>query len=154
MSKANVLFLCTGNSARSQMAEAFLRAYAGDHMVAHSAGITPKGLHPYTVQVMEEIGLDMSGHTSKGVRQYLGHKHFGYLIIVCADAEENCPVIFVNVGQRLFWPFDDPARAIGSEAEKLAKFRAVRDQISQKIQDWLAELRVPVAALGRPGEAG
>ena len=141
----NVLFLCTGNSARSQMAEAWLRHYAGDHLTAYSAGLEPKGLNPLTVQVMEEAGIDMRGHRSKHTREYLGHKYFGFLIIVCADAEENCPVIFVNVGKRMFWPFDDPARFEGTDAERLAKFREVRDQIASRICKWLAELNIPLA---------
>jgi arsenate reductase len=149
----NVLFLCTGNSARSQMAEAWLRHYAGDHLTAYSAGLEPKGLNPLTVKVMEEVGIDMRGHRSKHTREYLGHKYFGYLIIVCADAEENCPVIFVNVGKRLFWPFDDPARFEGTEAERLAKFRAVRDQIAARIRAWLAELGIPLAQAPSAPEA-
>ncbi len=143
--KAKVLFLCTGNSARSQMAEAFLRHYAGDSFEAYSAGLEPKGLHPYTVRVMEERGVDMSSHRSKSVREYLGYVNFGYLIIVCADAEEKCPVVFVGVSQRMFWPFEDPAAFPGPEDEKLAKFRAVRDQIDARVREWLASLNVAVA---------
>jgi arsenate reductase len=148
MAKANVLFLCMGNSARSQMAEAFLRHYASDHFEAYSAGMEPKPLNPLTVQVMEEIGIDMSQARSKGIREYLGHKNFGYLIVVCSDAEEKCPVMFVNVFKRMFWPFEDPARFEGSEAEKLAKFRQVRDQIAGRIREWLAEEGIPAAAAG------
>ncbi len=143
--KAKVLFLCTGNSARSQMAEAFLRHYAGDSFEAYSAGLEPKGLHPYTVRVMQERGLDMSGHRSKNVREYLGYVNFGYLIIVCADAEEKCPVVFVGVSQRMFWPFEDPAAFSGPDDEKLARFRAVRDQIDARVREWLASLNVAIA---------
>ena len=144
MSKANVLFLCIGNSARSQMAEAFLRHYASNDFEAHSAGVEPKPLNPLTVQVMEEIGIDMSQARSKGIREYLGFKNFGYLVVVCSDAEEKCPVIFVNVFKRMFWPFEDPARFQGSDEQKLAKFREVRDQIDQRIREWLAEENVLV----------
>lgn len=146
MAKANILFLCMGNSARSQMAEAFLRHYASEHFDAYSAGVEPKGLNPLTVQVMQEIGIDMSQARSKSTREYLGYKYFGYLIVVCSDAEEQCPVIFINVRQRLFWPFEDPARFQGTDAQKLVKFREVRGQIDARIREWLAEQNIPVGA--------
>jgi arsenate reductase (thioredoxin) len=140
MSKTKVLFLCTGNSARSQMAEALLRSHAGDRFEVHSAGLEPKGINPYTRQVLEESGLDLSGHTSKDVGQYLGRDHFGYLITVCSHAEENCPTTFLGVSSRLHWPFEDPAAFQGSDAQILGKFREIRDQIDRRIQEWLAEL--------------
>lgn len=139
MNKAKVLFLCTGNSARSQMAEAFLRKYGGEHFEAHSAGLEPKGLHPFTVQVMNEIGIDLTGQTSKDVTTYLGKMNFGYLITVCANAEQRCPRTFLGVSQRLHWDLDDPAAVEGSDDEKLAKFRLVRDEIAIKIRAWLKE---------------
>jgi arsenate reductase len=139
MSKIAVLFLCTGNSARSQMAEAFLHKYGGDRFEVHSAGLEPKGINPYTVRVMNEIGIDLNGQRSKDVMEYLGRKHFGYLITVCAHAEENCPTTFPGVSQRLHWPLEDPAAFQGSDEAKMAKFREVRDQIGQRIQDWLKE---------------
>jgi arsenate reductase len=89
------------------------------------------------VQVMEEIGVDMSGHFAKGLTQYLGKVHFGYLITVCSRAEEKCP-IFPGMGTRLHWPFEDPATFQGTPEEKLAKFRQVRDQIETAVRDWLA----------------
>lgn len=141
MSNAKVLFLCTGNSARSQMAEALLRHYAGDHFEVYSAGLEPKGLNPYTVQVMNEVGLDLSQHTSKDVFQYLGRVNFGYIITVCSNAEARCP-IFPGISYRLYWPFDDPAAVEGTADEKLAKFREVRDQIDQRIRAWLIEQRL------------
>jgi len=137
MNKTKVLFLCTGNSARSQMAEAFLRQLAGDRFDAFSAGLAPKGIHPFTRQVLAEAGLDISGQTSKDVAQFLGRVHFGYLITVCSNAEAHCP-IFPGVSVRLHWPFDDPAAAEGSEAERLAGFRRVRDEIKARIEAWLA----------------
>jgi len=137
----NVLFLCTGNSARSQMAEAFLRQMGGEAFEVFSAGMEPKGLHPLTVQVMEEIGYDLSGHRSKGFQEFLGKKHFHYLVTVCDDAEKNCPRIWPGVQQRLHWSFEDPAAFEGNPEEQLAKFRQVRDQIREKIQNWLAELK-------------
>jgi len=139
MSKQKILFLCTGNSARSQMAEAFIRKYADDRFEAHSAGLEPKGLNPLTVKVMEEVGIDLSGQTSKSVEVYLGKTLFQYLVTVCDDADKNCPTVWPGVSTRLHWSFQDPAVVEGSEAEKLAKFREVRDLIDQKIQNWLAE---------------
>jgi arsenate reductase len=139
MSKTAVLFLCTGNSCRSQMAEAFLRKYGGDRFKAYSAGLEPKGIHPLTKQVMDEIGIDISGQCSKDVMEYLGRRHFGYLITVCAHAEANCPTTFPGVSSRLHWPLEDPAAFEGSEEDKLNKFREVRDQIEQLIKTWLEE---------------
>ncbi len=134
--KTRVLFLCTGNSARSQMAEAILRIYAGDRYEVHSAGLEPKGLHPLTVRVLDEIGADTSLLTSKPLTTYMGRLHFGYLITVCSKADERCP-IFPGMGVRLHWPFDDPAAFQGSDAEKLTRFREVRDQIAARIRAWI-----------------
>ena len=139
MQTSKVLFLCTGNTARSQMAEAFLRRYASDRFEAYSAGLEPKGIHPLTVQVMDEVGIDLSGQRSKDVIEYMGRKHFGYLITVCAHAEANCPTTFPGVSQRLHWPLEDPAAFEGSEEGKLDKFREVRDQVEQQIKAWLGE---------------
>ncbi len=138
MEKIRVLFLCTGNSARSQMAEAFLRHYAGDRFEVYSAGLEPRGINPYTIRVMEEIGYDLKDHSSKAVAQFLFREHFGYVITVCTRAEANCP-IFPGVPKRLSWPFEDPAAFEGSEDEKLAKFREIRDQINERVQAWLRE---------------
>ena len=139
MQVEKVLFLCTGNSARSQMAEAFLRGYAGDRFEAYSAGLEPKGLNPLTVRVMEEVGYDLKGQTSKNLNVYLGKVNFDYIITLCDDADQRCP-FFPGGGKRLHWPFEDPAAARGAEAEKQAKFRQVRDQIEMRIQDWLQEI--------------
>ncbi len=138
MEKPRVLFLCTGNSCRSQMAEAFLRKYGGNQFEVYSAGLEPKPINPLTIRVMEEIGIDMSGQYSKLLAQYLGKVHFSYLITVCSKAEEKCP-IFPGMGIRLHWPFEDPAAFEGSDEEKLAKFRQTRDMIDQKVQAWLEE---------------
>ena len=132
-----VLFLCTGNSARSQMAEAFLRKYAGDRFEAHSAGLEPKGVNLYTIQVMQEVGLDISDQTSKGVDTYLGKVLFQYLVTVCDDADKNCPTVWPGVNQRMHWSFEDPAAFEGTDDEKLARFREIRDQIEQRIKVWL-----------------
>jgi arsenate reductase len=140
----NVLFLCTGNSARSQMAEAFLRTLAGEKFEAHSAGLKPKGVNPFTVHVMREKGIDISSQTSKGVDAYLGKALFQYLITVCDDAEENCPTVWPGVNQRMHWSFEDPAAYKGTDEEKLAKFRQIRDQIEQRIKAWLEEQGVSI----------
>ena len=139
MSKARVLFLCTGNSTRSQMAEAFVKKYSGGQFEAYSAGLEPKGIHPYTERVMEEIGVSLKGQYSKHIKEYMGKMHFGYLIILCQEAEKNCPTVFPGIGQRLHWLLEDPSAFVGSDDEKLAKFREVRDQIDQRIKAWLAE---------------
>ena len=139
MDKPNVLFLCTGNTARSQMAEAFLKKYAGDRFEVFSAGYDPQVINPFTRKVMEEKGFDLSGHYSKGPGEFLGKKNIRYLIIVCGNAESRCPKTFPGVLFRMFWPFDDPATATGTEAEKLERFRQVRDQVDHRIQAWLKE---------------
>jgi arsenate reductase len=144
MQKTKVLFLCTGNSARSQMGEAFLRRYAGDHFKVHSAGLKPQGINPWTITVMEEIGYDLSGQESTDVTKYLGREHFGYLITVCAHAEEHCPKTFLGVSERIHWPIQDPAAFKGSEKETLRRFRKARDEIDARIKAWLAELGIPV----------
>ncbi len=137
--KPRVIFLCTGNSARSQMAEAFLRKYAGDQYEVFSAGLDPKGIHPYTLKVMEEIGINMDGHYSKSLKMYLAKVHFAYLFTVCSNAEKNCPRTFLSSGIHRHWEFEDPAAFIGSQEKKLDKFREVRDLIEARIKSWLAE---------------
>ena len=140
MNQQRVLFLCTGNSARSQMAEAFLRKYGSGRFEAYSAGLEPKGMNPLTVQVMKEAGIDVSGQRSKGIPEYLGKVLFQYLITVCDDAEKNCPTVWPGVNQRLHWHFEDPAAVQGTDEQKLAKFRQVRDLMEQKIISWLDSL--------------
>lgn len=121
------------------MAEAFLRAYGGEVFEVYSAGLEPKGMNPLTIRVMNEIGFDLKGQYSKGVDQYLGRVLFQYLITVCDQADKNCPVVWPGISHRMHWSFEDPAALEGSEVEKLDKFREVRDQISRKVQEWLAE---------------
>ena len=140
MEKPRVLFLCTGNSARSQMAEAFLCKYGGDQFEVHSAGLDPTVINPFTVKVLEEIGIDTSGQYAKSLETYLGKVHFSYLITVCTNAEERCP-IFPGMGTRIHWPFEDPAAFQGTDEEKTEKFREVRNQIEEKIKGWIAELK-------------
>lgn len=135
MSKPKVLFLCTGNSARSQMAEGYLRHIAGDKFEALSAGIEPKGLNPLAVEAMQEIGIDISQQTSKDVKEFLG-QGIPYVITVCDNAKQRCP-IFPRTYKFLNWSFDDPAEATGSHDEKLSVFRRVRDEITQRIKQEL-----------------
>ena len=137
MNKIRVLFLCSTNSARSQMAEAFLRSYAGDRFEAHSAGIEPKEIHPLTKKVMDEIGIDISGQYSKSLKDYMGKIHFGYLITVCDEADKKCPTTFPGMGQRLRWSLEDPTQFVGTEEEKLKKFREIRDQIKKRVKEWV-----------------
>jgi arsenate reductase len=132
-----VLFLCTHNSARSQMAEAFLRRYAGEQFEVYSAGLEPGEINPYTRRVMEEVGLSLEGQRSKGLSEYLGKDHFSYLVTVCDRAEKLCPV-FPGMGTRLHWSLEDPSEAKGSEEEKLAKFRQVRNEIRIKVLKWVS----------------
>lgn len=139
MDKQKILFLCTGNSARSQMAEAFVRKYAGDTFEAHSAGLEPRGVNPLTIRVMNEVGIDISNQFSKGIEVYLGKMLFQYLITVCDDADKNCPTVWPGVNTRMHWSFEDPAKFEGTEEQKLAKFRKVRDLMQKKIKEWLAE---------------
>ena len=120
------------------MAEGLLRQFAGDHFEVYSAGLEPKSVNPYAIRAMQEIDIDISGHRSKDVMEYLGRVNMGIVITVCSNAEERCP-IFPFTTQRLHWPFEDPAAFMGSEAETLAKFREVRDQISERLQAWLRE---------------
>ncbi len=130
--KTKVLFLCTGNSCRSQMAEGFLRAFGGEAFEAYSAGIKPTTLNPLAVEVMREVGIDISGQRSKDASEYLGTR-FPYVITVCDNAREHCP-IFPGPCIRDHWPFEDPAEAAGSRDERLAIFRKVRDEISARVR--------------------
>jgi len=135
--KQKVLFLCTANSARSQMAEAFLRRYAPDRFEAYSAGLEPKEINPLTKQVMSEVGIDISGQRSKPLSEYMGKVHFGYLVTVCSQADEKCPSTFPGMGRRIRWNFEDPTAFVGTAADKLNKFREIRDQIKNTILEWV-----------------
>jgi len=120
------------------MAEAFLRAYAGDRFEVHSAGVDAKGfILPDVIAVMKELGINMEGQKSKSVTEYLGKLHFAHVITVCSDAEKNCPTAFLNMGTHEHWSFDDPAALDGGEDERLNRTREVRDQIASRIQEWL-----------------
>jgi arsenate reductase len=134
--KPRVLFLCTHNSARSQMAEALLRALAGDRFEVASAGTEATGVHPLAVQAMAEAGVDLRAHTSKTVDRLIGQR-WDYVITVCDAANEACPA-FPEQSSRLHWSFPDPSRATGAEHERLDAFRRVREQIRGRLADWLA----------------
>ncbi|MGD9763591.1 MAG: arsenate reductase ArsC [Candidatus Binatia bacterium] len=136
MLKTRVLFLCTGNSARSQMAEGFLRHLAGGRFEAVSAGINPTVVNPLAIKAMRELGIDISAQRSKSAGSLLG-QHFPYVITVCDKANERCP-IFPGVVKRLHWPLRDPAAATGTEGERSAVFRAVRDEIHQRVRGFIA----------------
>ena len=130
-----VLFLCTGNSCRSQMAEGWLRHYAGNRVEVFSAGTKPGGLNPMAVAVMRESGVDISSHRSKHVDE-LANVDFLFVINVCDAARQECPA-FPGALYQLQWSFDDPAEATGSEEEKLAVFRRVRDEIAEQVRTFV-----------------
>lgn len=133
--KPKVLFLCTGNSCRSQMAEGLLRSMAGERMEAYSAGTDPQGINLGAVAAMEELGIDIAGQKSERVDSYLG---FGIdtVITVCDRAATNCPTFPERV-RRLHWSFDDPASAQGTDEQRIAVFRRVRDEIGAALRSWL-----------------
>ncbi|MBN2536805.1 arsenate reductase ArsC [candidate division WOR-3 bacterium] len=141
--KPAVLFLCTANSCRSQLAEAILRQAAGDRYVALSAGLEPAdAIHPLALRVLTEKGYPVAGLRPKGVREFLGHRRVNHVIVVCASAAQACPTVWPGGAERLYWPIDDPAAAGGSEEETLARFRQARDEIEQRIADWLDAQRL------------
>jgi arsenate reductase (thioredoxin) len=134
--KKSVLFLCTHNSAGSQMAEGLLRHRTGDRFEAHSAGTEATHVRPLAVRAMEEVGVDISGQESKTLDRYLGQT-LDYVVTVCDEANEACPV-FPGAKRRLHWSFEDPSAASGTEEERLAVFRSVRDRIGARIEGELA----------------
>ncbi len=145
--KTRVLFLSTGNSARTQMAEALLRHYASDRFEAFSAGLQPGGvIAPYARRVMEEIGVSLEGQHPKHVRQYMGWIYFGYCVVLCSVAEERCPTTFPCVGEILYWPFEDPAAVVDGDVEMLTEFREVRDEIERRLREWLTSPSSQAAA--------
>lgn len=134
--KKRVLILCTGNSARSQMAEGLLRHDGGEGFKVESAGVEPSHVRPLAIEVMREIGIDISGHRSKSVDEFLGQE-FDYVITVCDNANERCP-IFPGRTKRIHWSFDDPAAAQGDEEKRLAMFRRVRDEIRERLRKFIS----------------
>jgi arsenate reductase len=138
MENIKVLFICVHNSARSQMAEAFANKYGEGKVFAESAGLEPGILNPLVVEVMKEKGIDISGNKTKSAFDfYKQGKLYNYIITMCDEAQsERCP-IFPGQATKLHWGFEDPAAAKGSREEKLAKIRLIRDQIEEKIKNWL-----------------
>jgi arsenate reductase (thioredoxin) len=143
MSPVRVLFVCTGNSARSQMAEAVLRRLGGDDFEVHSAGTEPKGVHPLTLRVLADAGIDWSAATSKSVQEFLGQP-FDYVITVCDNARQTCPV-FPGVHRSLHWDLEDPAEVEGSPADKLAAFERTYAELLERIGPFAEAARQPAA---------
>jgi arsenate reductase len=139
--KNRVLFVCIHNSARSQMAEAFLNQICGDLFEAHSAGLEPGKLNPIVVEAMQEVGIDISGNQTKtAFDMFKSGKRFAYVVTVCDETSaERCP-IFPGITTRLHWTFSDPSSFSGTHEERLAKTRAVRETIKQRIEEWCREI--------------
>ena len=137
--KQRVLFLCTHNSCRSQMAEGLINHYLGDRFQVFSAGTEATRVSPLAIQVLAELGIDISGHRSKTLDEFAGQQ-FNYVITLCGDANEQCPIFFGDV-QRVHIGFDDPSRLIGTPEEVLPEFRRVRDEIRKKLTDYLTGVR-------------
>jgi len=136
--KLRLLVLCTGNSARSQMAEGLFRKVLGDRFNVFSAGMRPSSVRPEAITVMAEFGIDISGQRSKSVDEFRGQE-FRYVVTVCDSAKESCPV-FPGRSERIHWSFEDPAAVKGAEEERLAAFRRVRDQIAARVREFAAGL--------------
>jgi arsenate reductase (thioredoxin) len=134
-----VLFVCTGNSARSIMAEALLRHHGGDEFEVHSAGTVPRGVNPLTLKVLEDAGIDASSARSKSVEEYLGQE-FDYVVTVCDEARQVCPV-FPGVHESLHWGYEDPAEATGTDQEKLVVFRRVFVQLGERVRQFAVVTR-------------
>jgi arsenate reductase len=139
--KPSVMFVCSHNSARSQMAEGWLRHLAGDAFEVYSSGVEPGKLRPEAVTVMNEVGIDIAHQQAEGVGVYLGKVDVQYLVIVCSAAEKSCPAAWPGVIGRFFWNLPDPSAAQGDEAHRLAVFRDVRDQIRARIEPFLEQVR-------------
>ncbi|MDR7402945.1 MAG: arsenate reductase (thioredoxin) [Armatimonadota bacterium] len=148
--KPVVLFLCTGNSCRSQMAEGFARALGGERVEVYSAGLEPAGLHPRAVAVMAEAGIDISGQTSDPLDPEV-LRRADLVVTLCGDARDRCPVTPPAV-RHLHWPLPDPARAAGGEEAVMAVFRSVRDEIRARVWELLADFPLEASA-GWEGEA-
>lgn len=146
--KSRVLILCTHNSARSQMAEGFLRSVAGDRFEVASAGTEAARVHPLATRAMAEIGIDLGGHTSKTLDAFR-EQSWDYVITVCDSAAERCP-LFPGPARRIHWSFEDPSAAKGTDGERLTVFRRVRDQITARLRAWLTEPDAASASAAAP----
>ena len=136
-----ILVLCTGNSARSQMGEGLFRKEGGAEYEVQSAGTKPSHVRPEAIAVMKEIGIDISGHRSKSVDEFSGQA-FDYVVTVCDNARDNCPVFPAGTA-RIHWSFEDPAAVEGGEAERQTAFRRIRDQIHERVKTFFRDQRVP-----------
>jgi len=134
MNKKRILFLCTGNSCRSQMAEGFLRHMAGDRFEVFSAGVKPTQVNPLAIKVMAEAGIDISKHRSKSAMEFISQQ-FDYIITVCDNAKQTCPV-FPGKHEKIHWDLEDPAEAQGNEEERLSFFRRIRDEIKSMVNNF------------------
>lgn len=135
----NILVLCAQNSARSQMAEAFLRKHGGDRFAVYSAGLHPTDIHPFTRLVMSEAGLPLDGYRAKSVGEFLGKLNVHHLVIVCERTERECPKLFLGALRQHSWPFPDPAAVEGPPERQIAAFRKVRDDIERRVLEWLGD---------------
>lgn len=133
-----VLFLCTHNSSRSQMAEGLLRARGGPAFDVFSAGTEPRTVHPLAIKAMQELGIDLSGHVAKGIDAFAAQPAMDLVITVCDEAQEACP-FFPNARKQVHWGFPDPSRVTGTEEERLAAFRHIRDLIAAKVSRFLEQ---------------
>ncbi|MDR3043993.1 MAG: arsenate reductase ArsC [Desulfovibrio sp.] len=141
MHAIRVLFLCVHNSARSQMAEAFLRKHGGQAFLAESAGLEPGPLNPLAIKVMQEVGIDISGATARSVFELFSQgRMYDHVVTVCAEGEAQCP-LFPGVVRRHHWPFDDPAGLVGDEEQRLRATRMIRDAIEARVKEFVASLR-------------
>ena len=142
MAKQNILFICVHNSARSQMAEAFLNQICGGRFAAESAGLEPGTINPLVVEVMREVGIDLSRKQTQAVFEvWKSGKLFQYVVTVCSESEaKGCP-IFPGMATRLHWPFPDPSQVTGTHDERLQQVRKIRDSIRTKIEQWCEEIR-------------
>ena len=137
--RIRVLILCTGNSARSQMAEGLLRHDGGEAFLVESAGIEPSFVRPEAIEVMRELGIDISGHRSKSIDEFTAQS-FDHVITVCDNAKQNCP-IFPGLAQRIHWSIEDPAAVGGNEQIRLSAFRTARDDLRGRLQEFMVSAR-------------
>ena len=140
MDRQRVLFLCAHNAARSQMAEALLRHHAGDRFEVCSAGLEPTNIHPQTLRVLDEAGIDTKGLAAEGLDTYMAKVSVQYAIVVCERTQALCPRLYPFARETLYWPFEDPAAFQGPSDAQLLKFRDVRDQIEARLETWLSEV--------------
>jgi len=137
--KPAVLFLCTGNSARSQMAEGLLRREAGEHFEAYSAGPSPSFVNPLAIQVMNEAGINITSHRSKHLIEFQGMPQIQYVIVVCSETDKACPTSWAGIKKRLVWPIADPCRETEALNQKVQQFRRCRDELWDRIRRWVKE---------------